>query len=63
MEWDDLKTPSAKTITLGEDLSKLSVGELTDRIEALRAEIARMEVAAEAKKKHTAAAAALFGPG
>jgi uncharacterized small protein (DUF1192 family) len=61
MEWDEPKAKSPKIITLGEDLSKLSVTELTERIESLRAEIARVEAAAEGKKKHTAAAAALFG--
>lgn len=61
MEWDEPKAVSPKIITLGEDLSKLSVAELSERVEALRAEIVRIDVVVEGKKKHTAAAAALFG--
>jgi uncharacterized small protein (DUF1192 family) len=61
MEWDEPKAKSPKAITLGEDLSKLSVAELSERVEMLRAEIARAESAAEAKRKHSAAAEALFG--
>jgi uncharacterized small protein (DUF1192 family) len=61
MEWDEPRLQSPRTITAGEDLSKLSIAELTERLEILRAEIARVEAAAEAKKTYTAAAAALFG--
>jgi uncharacterized small protein (DUF1192 family) len=61
VDWDEPKKPSAVTITLGEDLSKLSVGELTARADQLKAEIARIEAAATAKRGHAAAAEALFG--
>lgn len=45
---------------LGEPLDALSVDELTARIEVLRAEIARLEAAREAKSAFRAAAAAFF---
>ena len=52
------KKPSG--IVLGEDLSRLSVAELEQRLVALRAEIERLTAEQAAKKAHEAAAAALF---
>jgi uncharacterized small protein (DUF1192 family) len=46
--------------TLGEDLSRLSAAELTERIGQLRAEIARLEAELSAKGATKAAAEALF---
>jgi uncharacterized small protein (DUF1192 family) len=46
----------------GESLDALSVDELTARIDALRAEIARLEAAREAKSAFRAAADAFFKP-
>jgi uncharacterized small protein (DUF1192 family) len=44
---------------MGQDLSLLSVGELTERVELLKAEIVRLE--AEMNRKHaTLSAAATF---
>jgi uncharacterized small protein (DUF1192 family) len=63
MDWDEPKKPAVTTITLGEDLSKLSVGELSARIDALQAEITRADAARTAKKQHASAAEALFGKG
>ena len=63
MDWDEPKTKSPKIITLGEDLSKVSLSELAERVAALQAEIARVEALAAAKRQHTAAADALFGKG
>jgi uncharacterized small protein (DUF1192 family) len=60
MDWDDMRPKPAKGITLGEDLTSLSVGELEARIAALQQEIARVEAERAAKKAHEAAAAALF---
>ncbi len=55
---DDL--PKKKpTHELGQDLSLLSVGELTERIAFLRAEIARLE-AEKARKDASKSAAASF---
>ena len=55
---DDL--PKKKILhEMGQDLSLLSVGELTERVELLKAEIVRLE--AEMNRKHaTLSAAATF---
>ncbi|MFT4098397.1 MAG: DUF1192 domain-containing protein [Rhodoblastus sp.] len=45
---------------IGQPLDTLSVGELGERIELLRAEIARLEAARTAKSASAAAAAAFF---
>ncbi|MDF1600545.1 DUF1192 domain-containing protein [Mesorhizobium sp. YIM 152430] len=45
---------------IGQDLSLLSVGELGDRIEALKAEIARLEADMAGKSSTRSAAEALF---
>lgn len=47
-------------MTIGEPLTALGVGELEARIQALRNEIARVEAELAAKRKHEAAASALF---
>ena len=47
MDWDEPKTKSPKIITLGEDLSKVSLSELAERVAALQAEIARVVEAPE----------------
>jgi uncharacterized small protein (DUF1192 family) len=61
MDWDEPEAKSAKNFTVGEDLAKLSVVELEERIVTLKAEILRIEQTIAAKKRTTAAAAALFG--
>lgn len=45
------------------DLERLSVEDLNERIEALRAEIAACEAELEKKESHKSAADALFGSG
>ena len=55
------KPNPVSVITIGEDLTKLSVRELDERVALMKAEIVRLEAAASAKRKTTAAAAALFG--
>ena len=52
------KKPAA--ITIGEDLSLLSVGELEDRIAACKEEIERIRTELAEKKSSMAAAAAIF---
>ena len=48
---DDEDRPKKKIVhELGQELALLSVSELTDRIELLRAEIARLEAAMASKK-------------
>ena len=60
MDWDDLKPKPPKGVTLGEDLTTLSVGELEARIAALHREIERVQGELAAKKAHEEAAAAIF---
>jgi uncharacterized small protein (DUF1192 family) len=49
-----------KSYELGHDLSKLSVGELKALIDDLKAEIARVETALDAKQSSKSAAEAVF---
>jgi uncharacterized small protein (DUF1192 family) len=60
MDWDELKPTPAKATTIGEDLTSLSVAELTARIEELGREIERVKTELQAKKAHESAAAAVF---
>ena len=62
MDTDEIAPPpkKAKGHEVGADLSKLSVGELRALIETLRAEIARVETALEAKQSSKSAAEAAF---
>jgi uncharacterized small protein (DUF1192 family) len=59
MDLDDLE-PKRKAYELGQDLTKLSVGELAELIETLKAEIARVEQARAAKQSSLSAADAAF---
>ncbi len=53
--------PKKKKIhEIGEDLSQLSLGELAERIEILKAEIARMEAASAAKRQSATTAETFF---
>jgi uncharacterized small protein (DUF1192 family) len=45
---------------IGEDLSKLSIDELAERVEILKSEIGRLERAADAKKASTSFAQSFF---
>jgi uncharacterized small protein (DUF1192 family) len=57
---DDDLLPKKKTVhEIGQDLSLLSIGELTERIAQLKEEIARLE-AAKASKSATRTAADQF---
>jgi uncharacterized small protein (DUF1192 family) len=60
MDWDDLKPKPKKAVTLGEDLTTLSVSELQARIGELEKEIERVKAELGAKKAHEEAAAAVF---
>ncbi len=62
MDTDDLAPPpkKAKSYELGQDLSKLSVGELRALIENLKVEIARVEQALANKQSSKSAAEAAF---
>jgi uncharacterized small protein (DUF1192 family) len=60
MDWDEVRPAPRKALTVGEDLSSLSVGELEERIAALQGEIARVEAEIARKRAHESAASALF---
>jgi uncharacterized small protein (DUF1192 family) len=58
--FDDESVKPVRVHTIGEDLSRLSAGELTERIGQLKAEIARLEADLSTKGATKAAAEALF---
>ena len=60
---DDDKPRKKVTHEIGQDLSLLSVGELSERIGILREEIARLEAELKAKDNTKSAAEALFRRG
>jgi uncharacterized small protein (DUF1192 family) len=60
MDLDDLEPKKVKAYELGQDLSKLSVGELAELIETLKKEIARVEAARAAKQSSRSAADEAF---
>ena len=61
--FDDEPKKKARPHEIGQDLSLLSVGELTERIAILREEIARLEAELKAKDSTKSAAEALFRRG
>jgi uncharacterized small protein (DUF1192 family) len=61
MDLDDIAPPPKKKgYELGQDLSKLSVDELRELVETLKAEIARVEQALKAKQSSLSAAQSVF---
>ena len=61
MDLDDLEPKKKpKSYELGQDLTKLSVGELKALIDDLKAEIARVEAVLAAKQSSKSAAEAAF---
>ena len=58
--WKLSNLKSRKTIEVGADLSKLSVGELAELIETLKAEIARVDQTLAAKQSSKNAAESVF---
>lgn len=59
---DEPVTPQTQ-IQLGDDLAALSISDLEERREALRAEIARVDAALDDRQAGRAAAEAVFGGG
>lgn len=60
MDWDEARPTPAKAVSVGDNLETLSIGELEERVAAFEAEIVRLRAEIDAKKKHEAAASALF---
>jgi uncharacterized small protein (DUF1192 family) len=62
MDTDDIALPpkKAKSYELGQDLSKLSVGELRALIDDLKTEIARTQRTLDAKQSSKSAAESVF---
>jgi uncharacterized small protein (DUF1192 family) len=60
MDWDEVAPKPAKGAAVGDNLETLSVAELEARIEAFEREIERVQAELEAKRRHEAAASALF---
>lgn len=61
MDWDEIAPKKPKTnAAVGDSLVTLSVAELEARIADFEAEIVRVKTELEAKRKHEAAASALF---
>lgn len=60
MDWTELEPKPQSGHRLGDDLSKLSIGELQELAERLRAEIVRVEEAMGAKQSSKNQAEAVF---
>ncbi len=60
MDYDDLIPKKSTAAQIGESLAAFSVGELEARIVVLEAEIVRVREELDRKRRHEAAAAALF---
>lgn len=57
---DDALRPKKKSHEIGEDLALLSVGELRERVELLKAEIGRLEAVIDGKEASRSAADTFF---
>jgi len=60
MDPDDIRPVKKPEITIGEDLSLLSLAELENRIQVLESEITRIREAVAGKQSSKAAADAFF---
>ena len=60
MDWDDVRPKPQAAITVGADLTTLSVQELDARVAALQAEIVRVEAELAAKRARASAADDVF---
>ena len=60
MDWDEAQAKPKAAIQVGDDLRRMSIGELEARIATLEAEIGRTRTEIAAKKAHQAAAGSIF---
>lgn len=60
MSWDDELPKPKPVMTVGENLERLSVADLDERIQSLEAEIVRVKAERTAKQTLISAAEALF---
>jgi uncharacterized small protein (DUF1192 family) len=60
MDWDDVRPQPKPTVTAGENLGRMSVADLEERVRALQAEIERVQKEIVSKRAHEAAADAIF---
>lgn len=60
MDWDDTRQPPTLLLTVGDDLTTLSVEDLRARVAALEAEIRRTEAELASKEARRSAADAFF---
>lgn len=60
MDWDEARETPAAGPVVGENLENLSVAELEARIALLKAEIERVSLEVEAKRRHEQAASDIF---
>ncbi len=60
MNEEEDKAKRIAKYTIGQDLSELSIDEISETIEALETEINRLKTAKSEKSEHLSAAAALF---
>ncbi len=58
---EELGPVPVSQVLLGDNLEQLSIGDLEDRLEALRAEIARVEAELASKRRGREEAEAVFG--
>jgi uncharacterized small protein (DUF1192 family) len=60
MDWDEIKAPTGKRWSIGDDLAALSINELEERVGTLEGEIARVKAVIAAKRQQALAADAFF---
>lgn len=60
MDEDEIRAKRIAKYTIGQDLSELSVDEISETVEALEIEINRLKTTKSEKSNHLSAAVALF---
>ena len=60
MDWDDVRPKTASIVTLGENLTALSVADLKERIIACEAEVTRVQAEITKRAAHEKAANQFF---